>query len=134
MAGFIINYWLEFAFGFVVAALAVLQRRVMHQIDKQKAIEAGVCALLLETLHSIYHEGLIERVRSKGVEPKTMERFEEIYKQYKALGGDGVGTRIYEMMHELPMLSQWGQSIDGDVIVDSITNHPCVGEGGSDVQ
>lgn len=98
----IIKYWIEWLFGIVVAILGYLIKkintRVKQQSAKNDAIELGIQALLRAQLVDDYNHYM-----AKGEFPiYARESFEQVYKQYKNLGGNGVMTDLHNKLVELP--------------------------------
>lgn len=102
MPDWIVEYWIEWIFGIVAAILLGLFRRLSKRVkDTQKkdnAIEMGVQALLRAQMIADYNH-----YADKGYAPiYARETFDNCYSQYKALGGNGVMTDIYEKFKALP--------------------------------
>lgn len=72
--------------------------RMKHQEDRQNAIELGVQALLRERLLHNYN-----KYEAYGYAPiYAKENFENMYMQYRGLGGNGVMTEIHNTFMKLP--------------------------------
>lgn len=102
MTDFIANYWIEFAFGIVTAAIATgykgLKKEMKARIEEQKAMKKAITALLRQTLYDAY-----SKWSERGYCPiYAMEVCTKVYEQYHALGGNNVGTELYERLRELP--------------------------------
>lgn len=102
MPEWIAKYWIEFAFGLIVAVLGILIRkinsRVKVSISKSEAMELGVQALLRDRMIDNY-----SRYSEQGYAPiYVRESFENCYQQYHALGGNGVMTDIHDKFKALP--------------------------------
>lgn len=102
MMDWIVKYWVEWLFGIVVAVLGYLIRkintRVKQQSAKNDAIELGIQALLRAQLVDDYNHYM-----ARGEFPiYARESFEQVYKQYKNLGGNGVMTDLHNKLAELP--------------------------------
>jgi hypothetical protein len=102
MVEFIIKYWLEFGFGLITLGLTASVRHFNKQ-DKirkaeQDAIKKGIQALLRNEIIDQYNKYM-----DKGYMPiYAMENVEAMYKQYKALDGNGTIKELYEELQELP--------------------------------
>lgn len=101
MLDFIAKYWLEFAFGLVVAILTAgyshLSKRVKSEVAKNKAIENGLRDILriqiLDTYDRCIADGSVITVSRK-------DAIDSSYKSYSALGGNGTITQVHdEIMH-----------------------------------
>lgn len=102
MPDWIIKYWIEWIFGIVAAILLALFRglskRVKDTQKKDNAIELGVQALLRAQMITDYNH-----YAEKGFAPiYARENFENCYKQYHNLGGNGVMADINEKFKALP--------------------------------
>lgn len=102
MTEFIMKYWLEFGFGLITIALTAWVK-YLHNQDKvrkaeQEAIKKGIQALLRDRIIEQYNKFM-----EKGYIPiYAMENVEAMYKQYKALDGNGTVKELYEQLQELP--------------------------------
>ena len=95
MLDFIIKYWIEFAFGIVIAVMNLiikrLKKRLSEQERKNTAVEKGVQALLRNELIRRYRE-----YEEKGeVSIIDMENIEHMYTEYRNLGGNGTVEKMY---------------------------------------
>ena len=98
----ITQYWIEWIFGIVAAALIWMWKRLMTKVKEeraqQEAIKAGLQALLLAQMVNDYNH-----YTEKGYAPiYARENFESCWKQYKNLGGNGVMTDLHEKFLKLP--------------------------------
>lgn len=103
MLEFIIEYWLEVGFAFIIGIFTYLFKHLMKRQKeinlKQKAIENGVQALLRNELVRRYRE-----YESKGeISILDKENIEHMFKEYKNLGGNGTVAKMYEEMLSLPI-------------------------------
>lgn len=92
--------WVTFLFG--TGILAEIFRRLFIKIKanelKTRAISEGVQALLRDRLIAEYNEAI-----HKGyAHIYDQENFENMYKQYHNLGGNGVMDEIREKYQKLP--------------------------------
>lgn len=98
----IVKYWVEWAFGIVAAIILMLFKKLNTKLNETKrkddAIELGIQALLRAQMIADYNH-----YYDKGTAPiYARENFENIYKQYKNLGGNGVMTDIHSKFMALP--------------------------------
>ena len=108
----IVKYWVEWIFGVVVAILGYLIKKIntrsKETSKKNDAIELGVQALLRSQMIDDYNHYI-----EKGYAPiYARESFENVYRQYKSLGGNGVMTDIHEMFRALPTQPPKGEQTD----------------------
>ena len=97
MLEFIIKYWIEIFFSLVCGAFGFVIKKIMNLHKKQKSIERGVVALLRNALLQEYR-----KFKSIGEIPLLdKENFEHMYKEYHALGGNDIGTQMYEEIKKL---------------------------------
>ncbi len=102
MPDWIAKYWIEWLFGVVVAVLGIVIRKINARVKdtqaKNSAIELGVQALLRAQMIDDFNH-----YAEKGYAPiYARENFENLYTQYKGLGGNGVMTDIHEKFKALP--------------------------------
>ena len=102
MPDWIIKYWVEWAFGLLIAGLTIawrkLSKRVKDSQTKNNAVELGVQALLRDRMIENYN-----RYQEKGYAPiYVRDSFENCYQQYHALGGNGVMKDIRDKFMSLP--------------------------------
>ncbi len=102
MPEWIVKYWIEFAFGIIVALLGLLIRkinsRVKETISKSEAMELGIQALLRDRMIDNFN-----KYSERGYAPiYVRESFENCYQQYHALGANGVMTDIHDKFKALP--------------------------------
>lgn len=98
MLEFIIKYWLEVAFTLVVGAISYILKKIFGLYRKQKSIEQGVQALLRNALLQEYR-----KYKVIGEIPLLdKENFEHMYREYHELGGNDIGTQMYEEIKRMP--------------------------------
>jgi hypothetical protein len=102
MPEWIAKYWLEWLFGIVVTVIGIVVRKINQRVKetsaKNDAIELGIQALLRAQLVDDYNHYM-----AKGEFPiYARESFNQVYKQYKKLGGNGVMTDLHDKLIELP--------------------------------
>lgn len=86
-----LKYWLPILFGGISGVVAVMWAQL-------KAFKKGILVLLQCQLLEYYYNWI-----DKGYIPvPTMERITRIYEAYHALGGNGVGTKVFDEMKRLP--------------------------------
>lgn len=98
----IVKYWVEWAFGIVAAIILLLFKKLNRKLNdtkkKDDAIELGVQALLRSQMIADYNH-----YNDRGSAPiYARENFENVYQQYKNLGGNGVMTDIHKKFMDLP--------------------------------
>ena len=102
MLEFIMNYWIEVAFGLVLSALAAgykyLKKEIDDRTEENRAMKKAMVAILQQTLYDSYNKW-----SEKGYCPIfALEVCTRVYEQYHILGGNDVGTELYERLRELP--------------------------------
>ena len=102
MFDFITEYWIEAVFGLVIAAITAgyrsLKKEMKIRTDEQNAMKTAVTAMLRQSIYDAYNKW-----SERGYCPiYAMEVCTKVYKQYHALGGNNVGTELYERLKELP--------------------------------
>lgn len=99
MKEFIIKYWIEFLFGLAIAGLTFCVNEIKKKMKEQEAVKEGIIALLHDRLHQsgMYYLGKGE------ISLSELQNFEDLYKAYHNLGGNGTGTEIYERVLDLSL-------------------------------
>ena len=103
MFEFIVTYWLEALFTLLCSVFVFLFKRLFNKIkenrERQKAVEAGLQALLRNELIRRYREYEI-----KGeISILDKENMEHMFKEYENLGGNGTVAQMYKDMLNLPI-------------------------------
>lgn len=98
----IVKYWVEWVFGIVATIILLLFKKLNRKLNdtkkKDDAIELGIQALLRAQMIADYNH-----YYDKGTAPiYARENFENVYQQYKNLGGNGVMTDIHSKFMALP--------------------------------
>lgn len=96
MEEFIIQYWLQALFGLVIFAFSFALRWLFAQF---KALKLGMQAILRNNLIEQYNRYSID----KCIPIYALENVEQMYKQYKALDGNGTIKHLYDELLELPI-------------------------------
>lgn len=102
MLSIIQHYWLDLIFailtGFLGLCYKSLKSELVKRMKEQEAVREGVVALLRQALYDSYNKW-----SERGYCPiYAMEVSKRIYEQYHSLGGNDVGTELYERLKELP--------------------------------
>lgn len=109
------QYWIELIFailtGFLGLCYRSLKKELIKRVKEQEAVKEGLVALLRQALYDSYNKW-----SERGYCPiYAMEVTKRIYEQYHALGGNDVGTELYERLKELPT----EQSSESNIISDN---------------
>ena len=103
IADIAIKYWLEVAFGIVVAILTGLYRKLSKQFksdqERRKAVDDGLQALLRDRIVYAYGEYVVDK---KPCPIYGKENVNDMYDAYHRLGGNGTITRLVEQINSLP--------------------------------
>jgi len=102
MREIIVKYWVEFVCGTITTALCLACKRLYSEVKKSRCqsetLKEGMTALLRSELIKDYNKYM-----EKGEMPiYAKENVEDICKAYHNLGGNGVGTKMYEELMSLP--------------------------------
>ncbi len=96
---FIVNYWVEFLFGTLISFVMYLFKKVNQHYKLMISTRNGVQALLKAKIIEIYNQ--YEDAGSMSLHTKEM--IDELYTQYKNLGGNGVIEKIVDNIEEIPI-------------------------------
>lgn len=102
MLEFIMKYWVEAAFGLILSALLAgykhLKKGINDRSEENKAMKKAVLAILRQNLYDAYNKW-----SEKGYCPiYALEVCTGIYEQYHILGGNDIGSELYDRLKELP--------------------------------
>jgi hypothetical protein len=98
MMDYIQKYIFEIILGATVAGVT---RALVNLKKRNKATQDGVKALLRDRIIALY-----DKYMDKGYMPiHTRENVQELYKEYKKLGGNGVIDHLIEDLYSLPTKS-----------------------------
>jgi hypothetical protein len=102
MVEFIIKYWVEVAFGIVLAVLGYFSKTIMQYRSDAEATKAGVRALLQDRIIQVY-----KYHKSRNcVDLYDRKIVDDMYQQYKKLGGNGMIEDIMDKLLDLPISCQ----------------------------
>ena len=92
--------------GWLIASIrnmAHSQYQKEQESEQQlKALQDGVRALLHDRLFSFY----TQYESADSIPSKTWSEIEQMYHAYHALGGNGTGTRLFEILKTKPLQSE----------------------------
>ncbi len=98
MKEFIAKYWLEFAFGAVIALCTRLFTKIRSEKREIRCLKSAICALLRDRIIVIYN-----RYSEKEYFPiHERENLEHLTKEYYMLGGNGIVKELEGKLAELP--------------------------------
>jgi len=96
---FIIKYWIEVAFGLILAGFGYFSKIIKKYKIDTDATKAGVRALLQDRIIQAYkyhkEQGCVDLYDRKIID--------DMYQQYKALGGNGLIEDIMDKLIDLPI-------------------------------
>ena len=106
MYEWIVKYWIEWAFGLLIAALTAycrhLSKALKKEKDEHKALRDGMRSLLKRNIIADCEDAL-----SEGYCPTTTkDTIQDMYKSYHALGGNGTVTKLVDQLMDLPTLEE----------------------------
>lgn len=99
------KYWMEAAFGIILAALgagyARLAKKFKAEKAKNQAIENGVRDILRMQILDSYDKCMASGGR---ISVSRKDAIDSAYKSYSALGGNGTITRVHEEIMGMPIM------------------------------
>ena len=100
----LLKYWLEVAFGLIVAAfgfvLKSFNKKLKEQRKRSQAIEDGVRDILRMQILDKY-----EKCKQAGkISVSRKDAIDSAYKSYHALGGNGTITQVHSEIMEMPIV------------------------------
>lgn len=96
---FLLNHWLEIVLAALQCGiLKFLADLLKERKSRNEAFDIGVRSLLRTSIISIYH-----KAERDGVLPVyALENLDDMYHAYKALGGNGAITQLYNQIKSYP--------------------------------
>ncbi len=98
MADWILKYWIQALFSFVIAGLVAVYRKLACKMKEQDAIKLGIQALLRDRIIQSYNHYM----EKECCPIYALENVIALYVQYNALGGNGAVTELIEKLKDLP--------------------------------
>lgn len=86
-----IDYWVPVLFGSLAGVVTYMWRTL-------KAFKIGILIVLQNSLLEIYYTWIDQEY----VPVSVMERVTKTYEAYHTLGGNGVGTKVFKELNDLP--------------------------------
>jgi len=103
MMNWIIQYWLQILFGFLITFVGSLTKLIYSRLKQteleQTLLKEGVLALL----HDRLYQGCKYHLKNGAITEAEMSNMEYLYKGYHALGGNGTGTELFHRVKDLPL-------------------------------
>lgn len=103
MIQWIKQYWLQTLFASLITALTLivknLYKRIEKEVTEQKAIKAGVLAIL----HDRLYQDCVIHINNGYITPGDLRNLEYMHDSYHTLGGNGTGTELYTRCTKLPI-------------------------------
>lgn len=100
MKEFIVSYWLEFLFGLAITGLTFCVNHIRKKLNEHEYVKEGMVALLHDRL---FQSGMYYLNKGE-ISVSELQNFEDLYKAYHNLGGNGTGTEIYERVRDLNLI------------------------------
>lgn len=116
MPEWIVKYWVEWAFGLIIAGFGFVVKRLSAKIKKEKeareqlaqqaaaeteALKAGMKSLLRRQIIADCKEAM----RDGYCDETVRDTITAMYEAYHGLGGNGSVTDAYNSMRKLPLVS-----------------------------
>lgn len=98
MIEFIVEYWIEFAFGIIIAGGGICITWLRTKFKEHEALNKGLCALLRNDIIQL-HDKYMEK---EYIPIYALDNVLKMYDAYHALGGNGTVTKLVEELKELP--------------------------------
>lgn len=99
MVNFILQYWMQVAFGGVVALSGFLYRKLMIRLKEQNEMRVGILAIMQDRLY----QGCTHYMLLGQIDIESLRNLEALYNSYNALGGNGIGAELYSRIKSLPI-------------------------------
>ena len=103
MWDFFIRYWLQVAFGGILAILSWCYKKIVAEVKSRQAEMDLIKESNLALLHNEVFQLGKEYITRGEITFKEMDNFDMLYNAYHNLGGNGTGTEVYERVHNLTL-------------------------------
>ncbi|MEG2457766.1 MAG: hypothetical protein RSB41_02625 [Bacilli bacterium] len=97
MINFIIEYWMQISFGFLISIVSLLYRKAVSHKKKIEKMQEGIQVLLKIRIIDTY----TNIIKNEYITYNEKELILEMYKSYKSLGGNGVIKGLIEKIDTL---------------------------------
>ena len=104
MVEFVLEYWLQFAFGIVITLLSYIGKRIHDYFSLIRTTQNSVKVLLKIHLMEDYHYYLKKGSITMG----ERECFSLLYQEYRKLGGNGILEDAMTKIEDLSLESDIG--------------------------
>lgn len=104
MISFIVKYWIEVLFGFVVSLIALIYRKIQSNYKTIIATKNGMKILLKKEIikeYQSFNQKNCINIYEKGI-------IMDLYNEYKNLGGNGLIKDIINDLNEIPVKDNCG--------------------------
>ena len=97
MVDFVAKYWLEVAFGCMIAVGGGVYKRIKKYFKKEDLVKTAIVALLHDRIYYL----CTEYITRGYITVAELRNLGYLYNSYHALGGNGTGTALYEKAKNL---------------------------------
>lgn len=104
MPEWIVRHWIEWLFGLIGGGLLGIGAYVRSRFRRLTAMEVALRASLYDRLYYLHGKYM----QQGWVSVPDLENIAGIYQGYNGLGGNGVGTKLYEDLSKLPSFDPKG--------------------------
>lgn len=98
MPEWITHYWAQWVFGLIGSGILALAAYVRSRFKRLGAMEVALRASLYDRLYYLHGTYM----KQGWISVPDFENVSGIYEGYNGLGGNGVGTKLYEDLRNLP--------------------------------
>ncbi len=99
MISFIIKYWIEFLFGIVTSLIMVKFKKFKDDYEMIKETKNSICILIKNEIIKEYYDIQYK----KYVTIYDKEIINDLYKEYKNLGGNGFVENLIKDINSVPV-------------------------------
>lgn len=96
---FITQYWIQFLFGVLISFVGYLYKKIVDYKKLMTATKNGVQALLKVKIIERYNE----YSKLENVTIYDKETIDQLYREYKNLGGNGVIEKLIKEIEDIPL-------------------------------
>lgn len=98
MPEWIAHYWIQWVFGLIGSGILALAAYVRSRFRHLGAMKVALQVSLYDRLYYLHGKYM----KQGWISVPDLENITGIYEGYNGLGGNGVGTKLYDDMRKLP--------------------------------
>lgn len=103
MDSWIAEHWSDFVYWLFILILSSVGGKIVKELKHTQADFTSIKNGILATLKDRLYQGCRHFIKQGWCTVDDLESMEYIYKSYHELGGNGIGTNLFERMKHLEL-------------------------------